>query len=325
MPPTNPLASPALSSASSSFDMISNLSSVVSLRTQQLHSASDDGSDDEIVYSPDCSSSDSEFSSDSASDDYVVLSDHRPSPSLSSADEVASQLSSLSLSGSSGYSKPAPSKRSGSSSSPRDRGHARVTNPAVKSVSSSSKLHKSGSVATLKKPTATSAQPTPPSPSKSARRRQKQRQQQQALARGGIQTGLGQRPIVDDVSELSSVQGDDRAYEEAVAYITSFLSSPLKDSVAYLTFLQSLIVELGIATTSLPRSLTAAKALIKSQAFLNICEYLEVRSQGQGALQRVMYPSRSALIKSIRQTRNRAPLKMVKSSGLQVLLVSCYH
>jgi hypothetical protein len=58
---------------------------------------------------------------------------------------------------------------------------------------------------------------------------------------------------------------------------------------------------------------------------LNIREYLAVRNQGPDAVQRVMYPSRSALIKSIKKNRTHAELKSVKRSGLQVFLVSCYY
>jgi len=146
-------------------------------------------------------------------------------------------------------------------------------------------------------------------------------------------TGFGARPIVDDISEIVdgvSDKGDEppvtSMYEEAVKYITSFLSNPTdKDSVCRLTLLQSLIIELGIASSSLPDSLTSAKAMLKSRAFLNIREYLAVRDQGHAAVQRVMHPSRNALIKDIRAKRNPASLKWVKQNGLQVLLVSCYH
>lgn len=101
----------------------------------------------------------------------------------------------------------------------------------------------------------------------------------------------------------------------------SFLSNPdaKNDTVYRLTLLQSIIIELGLATASLPRSLKAAKAFLKSRVFLNIREYIAVRGQGPEALQRAMYPSKSALIKDIR--RNPTSLKWVKQHGLQVLLV----
>ena len=95
-----------------------------------------------------------------------------------------------------------------------------------------------------------------------------------------------------------------------------------------LTLLHSLIIELGLftsASSTLPGSLTAAKALLKSQAHINIKEYIAVREQGQAALQKAMHPSRSALIKDIRKKGNRASLKWVKNQGLQVLLVNCFH
>jgi hypothetical protein len=91
--------------------------------------------------------------------------------------------------------------------------------------------------------------------------------------------------------------------------------------------LHSLIIELGLSTSpsALPTSLRAAKALLKAQAHVNIKEYVAVREQGQAALRRAMHPSRSALIKDIRKTGNRASLKWVKNQGLQVLLVNCFH
>jgi hypothetical protein len=92
-----------------------------------------------------------------------------------------------------------------------------------------------------------------------------------------------------------------------------------------LALLQSLIIELGLATPSLPDSLTAAKAFLKSRAFLNIREYIAVRGQGPEAVQRAMYPSKSALIKDIKKKRNPASLKWVKQHGLQVLLVGWMH
>jgi len=141
--------------------------------------------------------------------------------------------------------------------------------------------------------------------------------------------GLGQRPIVDDLSEQLSVVSGDKTptlYEEASTYISSFLSNPDAriDDVCRLTLLQSLIIELGLATSSaLPSSMRAAKAFLKAHAFLNIREYIAVRGQGPEAVQSVMYPSKSALIKSIKKKRNAISIKMVKELGLQVLLVGC--
>jgi len=107
-----------------------------------------------------------------------------------------------------------------------------------------------------------------------------------------------------------------------------FLSNPdvRTDGVCRLTLLQSLIIELGLATSSaLPPTLSAAKAFLKSHAFLNIREYIAVRGQGPEAVQSLMYPSRSALIKSIKKKRNATSIKWVKELGLQVLLVGYMH
>ncbi|KAJ4001385.1 hypothetical protein F5050DRAFT_1708281 [Lentinula boryana] len=159
------------------------------------------------------------------------------------------------------------------------------------------------------------------------RRRRRVRDEPQAI-------GLGFRPIVDDISESNFSTdhepevSDSFEYEEAVNYVTSFLQNPSEycESSSRLMLLQSLIVELGLSSSSLPMSLKSAQAVLKSQAFLNIREYLAVRDKGPDAVKQVMYPSRSALIKSIRkQPRSRAPLDWVKEHGLQVLLVTAYH
>ncbi|KAI0709005.1 hypothetical protein C8Q76DRAFT_626426 [Earliella scabrosa] len=103
-----------------------------------------------------------------------------------------------------------------------------------------------------------------------------------------------------------------------------------------LAFLQALIIELGLYSPvydehtrsaeypTLPNSLRAAKAILKSQVFLNVRDYLAVRSQGIDALRSVMHPNRTALLRQIRGGK-RAPVKTVKDSGLGVLLVTCYR
>ena len=52
---------------------------------------------------------------------------------------------------------------------------------------------------------------------------------------------------------------------------------------------------------------------------------MAVRGQGPEAVQSVLYPSRSALIKSIRKKKNGTSIKLVKELGLQVLLVGYLH
>lgn len=146
--------------------------------------------------------------------------------------------------------------------------------------------------------------------------------------------GLGERSVVDDASDRFSEYtgesdiGSPSVYDEAVKYITTFLSNPAakEDSACRLTLLQALIIELGLAPSSLPASLKAAKTFLKTRAFLNIKEYLAVRSQGPAAVQRIMFPSRSALVKDIRKNKDKkAPRAWVKDKGLQVLLVQCYN
>lgn len=131
----------------------------------------------------------------------------------------------------------------------------------------------------------------------------------------------------DSSDKFSNGDSEPSKYDEAVCYITSFLSNPdaRNNPVCRLTFLQALIIELGLASSALPASLTSARAFLKSRVFLNIREYLAVRGQGADAVQRAMHPSRKALIKDIKKNKQkRASLGWVKESGLQVLLVKCY-
>ena len=93
-----------------------------------------------------------------------------------------------------------------------------------------------------------------------------------------------------------------------------------------LTFMQALILEMGICheNVALPSTLTAAKALLKSRAFVNVLDYLRVRSQGREAIREVMYPSRSSLVRDLRG-KKKPRIGWVKDTGLGVLLVSCYQ
>ncbi|EJD05987.1 uncharacterized protein FOMMEDRAFT_139285 [Fomitiporia mediterranea MF3/22] len=160
--------------------------------------------------------------------------------------------------------------------------------------------------------------------------------------------GLGTRSIVDDVSEygdaflppltVSVRQSEtghllDVAYDEAVKFMNAFIENPdyYTSRASRLTFLQALIVELGLVSATgpertLPGSLTAAKALLKSHAFLNVKDYLSLREQGLDALRNAMRPSRGALVRDLRgRSGRRAKLGWIKETGLSVLLVSCQH
>lgn len=120
-----------------------------------------------------------------------------------------------------------------------------------------------------------------------------------------------------------------------------FLSSSSDETAkkSNLTLLQALIVELGICAASpsgseqsfyhlpsLPRTIRAAKALLKSNVFLNVRDYLEQRNNGLDALRKVMHPSRKALVKDLSRGKGqrRVPRDFVKNTGLGVLLVTCY-
>ena len=118
----------------------------------------------------------------------------------------------------------------------------------------------------------------------------------------------------------------------------SFLSNPsAKSGAAHLRLLQALIVELGLCPSafnpssplsfnslpSLPHSMRAAKAMLKSQVFMNVRDYLAVRGQGLDALRQVMHRDRSSLMRQIRSGK-RMPVKAVKDAGLNVLLITCH-
>jgi len=149
-----------------------------------------------------------------------------------------------------------------------------------------------------------------------------------------------QRAIVDDVSEIGDAPADALIYQDAVAYISSFLSNPTtKSGASNLKLLQALIIELGLCPSallpcptnsvpfpslpSLPHSLRAAKALLKSQVFLNVRDYLAVRGQGVEALRRAMHPNRVSLLREVRSGKG-LPLKTIKDAGLNVLLITCH-
>jgi len=140
--------------------------------------------------------------------------------------------------------------------------------------------------------------------------------------------GLGERPIVDDVSEYSVSVVEPSFYENAVQFMGSVLSSPSTlTSTSRLPLLQALIIELGLidSETSLPQTVTSARALLRSNVFVNIIDYLDAREKGQEAIREIMHKSRGALVKDLRKKRTqRAKLGWVKESGLSVLLVSCY-
>jgi len=117
------------------------------------------------------------------------------------------------------------------------------------------------------------------------------------------------------------------SYQDAAAFITLHLKDPLNEDQKKLQLLQAIIVELGVRQPSspdIPTTIKAAKKLLKAEAHINIKEYVAIRNQGQPALQKIMHPSRTALVKSIRKKKNPARLKWVKKQGLQVLLVTCF-
>ncbi|KAG2365773.1 hypothetical protein BDR07DRAFT_1398095 [Suillus spraguei] len=112
------------------------------------------------------------------------------------------------------------------------------------------------------------------------------------------------------------------SYEDAVAFITQYLDSPVRenDPSTKLLFLQALIVEFGISK-QMPTSISSATKLLKTSVHVNIQDYVAKRGKDQGELQQIMQPSKSALRKDIRRSSRRSPLKWVKEHGLNVLLI----
>ncbi|KAJ6455756.1 hypothetical protein C8R45DRAFT_1035577 [Mycena sanguinolenta] len=169
-------------------------------------------------------------------------------------------------------------------------------------------------------PTSPSPNPTPP-----LRASASPSSKPSVSSPANVVVGLGARSIVDDVSERASECGNEDepvspAYDAAASYITSCLSNP--SAVCRLTLLQSLIVEFGLVSSSMPMSLNKAKSILKSRVFVNISEYLVAREQGPAAVQEIIHPSRRSLLRDLRQKRNRVPRHLVKEAGLSVLLVS---
>lgn len=175
---------------------------------------------------------------------------------------------------------------------------------------------------------------------RAARRRRKERKMLQKRQAEVVTPVTKETPTKTKVVTTTT---SPEMYEEASRFITSCVSSTLylddpsildrflacpvakRDSVYRLTLLQSLMVELGFMSTALPTTLRAARSFVKTHVFLNIKEYISNRGQGQAAIQRLLFPSRNALIKDIKRKGKPASLQWVKQQGLDVLLVSRYN
>lgn len=139
-------------------------------------------------------------------------------------------------------------------------------------------------------------------------------------------------PAGNRLFSTSPVESDaevNTKYENAVSFITSFLQTSTAAFHASqgtkLTFLQSLIIELGLMSpdSTLPASLNSATRFLKSHAFLNLRDYLSVRHEGIDKLKQVMFKSRRALINDLRKNKGLRQLDRtwVKDHGLSVFLV----
>ncbi|KAF7295084.1 hypothetical protein MIND_01046700 [Mycena indigotica] len=171
------------------------------------------------------------------------------------------------------------------------------------------------------------ATPPPHTTAPVVRKSHRRKKQPKSMPRG-----LGERPIVDDLSSIQDSASERSAspfssYDAAASYISAFLQD--NTPLCRLTFMQCLLVELGLASSTLqvPDSVRSAKAMLKSHAFLNIAEYLAAREHGPAAIQSVMHKTRSSLIRDLRTRKHEVmvPRNVVKESGLSVLLVRCYH
>ncbi|GJE86982.1 hypothetical protein PsYK624_030650 [Phanerochaete sordida] len=351
------------SSLASSFNYISSprgmhASDPALSSDDSFESLSEDSSDDdEIVWSvSDLSASfvssqrDPRSPSIFSEDDFIVLGQPtRPGPSAGSRSSVAPSLSadglsdaitSLTIEDSSDEASSAcsSSRPASQAAAPSKRSRRRKPRKARAAVAAPPPAQVPSAPATPKRTKKNAAAPTPST--KEAASKNKKRNAKAAKAQPAVDAGFGARPIVDDVSEAGDVKAVS-LYDDAVQYISSFLSSPTAEAKAKgnLTFLQALIVELGLCSAtscsseqsfyslpSLPRSITAAKALIKSSAFLNVGDYLEQRDKGLDALRQIMHPSRKALVKDLGRGKGRrkVPRDLVKNTGLGVLLVTCY-
>ncbi|OCH95593.1 hypothetical protein OBBRIDRAFT_539723 [Obba rivulosa] len=296
-------------------------------------------SDDEIVWSmSDISSSALQHAAQlrspaTLSDDYIVLS--RPISPRAVLDGLSAAVASMSIGGPSSTApigRDANEPKTPMPSAPKRKRSKRKVAAPVQPAATSAKT--TTSIAAAK----ASTQPSPQQKRViSARRKAKHNA---AAAQSAANSGLGERPVVDDVSEAGDHRVSTPAYRDAVQYISVLSDSASRSRSASISlkFLQALIVELGLCPSafvpagttssfyslpSLPHSMRAAKTLLKTHVFLNVRDYLDVRERGLEALRAVMHPSRSSLMREVRNGR-RVPAKKVKSIGLSVLLVTSH-
>ncbi|KAG9018721.1 hypothetical protein FRB90_010335 [Tulasnella sp. 427] len=174
-----------------------------------------------------------------------------------------------------------------------------------------------------------------------AKERRKEKKRQQSLSDSGSSTTAA--------GHSSDGSVGNSAYDDAVAFITKYLSNPPQQpSVAQqLHLLQSIITELGLLTgnTPMPRSITAAKKIIKNQVHINVKDYLKRRLKqvevaqmgsmakqtvqvgvGVAEMKKLMFPSKPALMQSLRSNKkNVMSRQAIKKAGLNVFMVVVFH
>lgn len=344
LPAGDSLLSPTLTATSttSSFDLIND--NEPRSRSSTISDWANDNSDDEIVWnvSPShsrsqthtsTSSNISSISVEESDDDFVVLNRptipvHSRTQSLTDPSRLTSDLGKLSLLDDRDGSA-TPSCIPSAIKSSINRNQPPTASQVVQDDNSGTPDSSESDIDSRSTSPSITGQL---SKSKSTQRRNR-RKKAKSLRKAARPSGLAARGlVVEDLSDTSSDSDDEdetEVYEQAVQFVNSFLTDPdaYNNSSGRLTLLQSIIIELGLASSSvLPSTLRSAKTMLKSHAFVNIREYLATRGQGLEAVQQIMHPSRSALVRSIRKSsKQRVKLDWVKEHGLGVLLVSCYH
>lgn len=129
--------------------------------------------------------------------------------------------------------------------------------------------------------------------------------------------GFGSRGVI-----IEDDDDDASLYQVAANFVSSYLANGSQSGSPRLPLLQALIIELGICspTSPLPASVKAAKALLRAHAHINVRDYIAERGNGVDALRKVMFPSRSTLIKDLR--KRRVPIQWIKEHGMSMFLVS---
>ncbi|KAH7103821.1 hypothetical protein BKA62DRAFT_670012 [Auriculariales sp. MPI-PUGE-AT-0066] len=127
--------------------------------------------------------------------------------------------------------------------------------------------------------------------------------------------GFGTRGVV-----VEDEDDEDILYQAAVNFVSKYLEDPAESDAKRLPLLQAMLVELGICSPSgpLPQSIRSARAMLKSEALVNVRDYVKERGCGREAISRIIFASKSKLIKDLRS--RRVPIQWIKEHGLTMFL-----